>query len=69
MQKKIKVYTDEQFTNCWLSKVNVEVSISREYNGEGKIQSFNDNIIKINNEYYMRSKNTFYTYDNYFRLL
>lgn len=65
----IEVMTNEQIRNCMNTNCIVQVWIQDEYDKQGSIEKFDEEVIRIDNEYYFRNICSVYTSKNYFKLV
>lgn len=65
----IKVITNEQLQNCMNTNCIVQVWIQDEYDKQGTIVTFDDEIVRIESEYYFRKVCTFFAVDKYYQVL
>lgn len=68
-KRVIEIITNEQIQNCVNTNSIVQVWVQDEYDKQGSIEVFNNDIIRIGNEYYVRNQCVFYTNKNYLQVI
>lgn len=74
MKKKYKkkvtlIATVQQIQNCLSANSLVEVWVQGEYDKQGVIDMFTDELVRIDKEYYVRNQCAFYTVSTYLKLI
>lgn len=68
-KKATPIVTEQQIQNCLSSNCLVEVWVQGEYDKQGVIDKFTDDLVRIDKEYYVRNQCAFYTVSTYLKFI